>query len=135
MIAPDESVASQVEGTAAPEIQDLRSLTDAEVGEVLTGWGHKSYRTRQLLDWIYKKRVRTFDEMTDLSQVLRVQLSEAFRMQSLECAQEQVSSDGTVKFLWRLADGERRSEHRAYWWCCGCEQRSGHCELQWRNHY
>ncbi|MDP6337617.1 MAG: hypothetical protein QF562_03565, partial [Verrucomicrobiota bacterium] len=106
MIAPDESAASQVEETAAPEIQDLRSLTDAEVGEVLTGWGHKSYRTRQLLDWIYKKRVRTFDEMTDLSQLLRVQLSEAFRMQSLECAQEQVSSDGTVKFLWRLADGE-----------------------------
>ena len=55
MIAPDESAASQVEETAAPEIQDLRSLTDAEVGEVLTGWGHKSYRARQLLDWIYKK--------------------------------------------------------------------------------
>ena len=102
MIAPDESAASQVEETAAPEIQDLRSLTDAEVGEVLTGWGHKSYRTRQLLDWIYKKRVRTFDEMTDLSQVLRVQLSEAFRMQSLECAQEQVSSGGMSAVDMRL---------------------------------
>ena len=92
MIAPDESAASQVEETAAPEIQDLRSLTDAEVSEVLTGWGHKSYRTRQLLDWVYKKRVCTFDEMTDLSQELRAQLPEAFRMQSLECAREQVSS-------------------------------------------
>ena len=44
--------------------------------------------------------------MTDLSQELRAQLPEAFRLQSLECAREQVSSDGTVKFLWRLADGE-----------------------------
>ena len=35
--------------------RDLRSLNDAEVGEVLVGWGHKSYRTRQLLDWVYKK--------------------------------------------------------------------------------
>ena len=90
--------------TAAP--RDLRSLNDAEVGEVLVGWGHKSYRTRQLLDWVYKKRVCAFDEMTDLSQELRAQLPEAFRLQSLECAREQVSSDGTVKFLWRLADGE-----------------------------
>jgi len=106
MIDPDESAASQVEKTAAPEMRDLRSLTDVEVGEVLTGWGHNSYRTRQLLDWVYKKRVRNFDEMTDLSQALRAQLPEVFRMQSLDCAQEQASSDGTVKFLWRLADGE-----------------------------
>ena len=75
MIVPDETA------TAAP--RDLRSLNDAEVGEVLVGWGHKSYRTRQLLDWVYKKRVCTFDEMTDLSQELRAQLPEAFRLQSL----------------------------------------------------
>ena len=88
MIVPDATA------TAAP--RDLRSLNDAEVGEVLAGWGHKSYRTRQLLDWVYKKRVCTFDEMTDLSQELRAQLPDAFRLQSLECAREQVSSDGTV---------------------------------------
>ena len=98
--------------TATDAPRDLRSLNDAEVGEVLVGWGHKSYRTRQLLDWVYKKRVCTFDEMTDLSQELRAQLPEAFRLQSLECAREQVSSDGTVKFLWRLADGEFITDRR-----------------------
>ena len=75
MIVPDE--------TATAAQRDLRSLNDAEVGEVLVGWGHKSYRTRQLLDWVYKKRVCTIDEMTDLSQELRAQLPEAFRLQSL----------------------------------------------------
>ncbi|MBA18437.1 MAG: 23S rRNA (adenine(2503)-C(2))-methyltransferase RlmN [Verrucomicrobiales bacterium] len=87
-------------------MRDLRSLTDDELSEVLASWGHKKYRTKQLLDWIYKKRVRSFDEMSDLSQELRDQLGEAFQMQSLECVQEQVSQDGTVKFLWRLTDGE-----------------------------
>jgi 23S rRNA (adenine2503-C2)-methyltransferase len=87
-------------------LSDLRSLTDEEVYEILTSWGYKKYRSKQLLDWIYKKRVRSFDEMTDLSQELRAQLLKSFKMQSLNCAQEQVSKDGTVKFLWRLNDGE-----------------------------
>ena len=106
MIAQKKTNSSPSKYLAASELHDLKSLTHDEVSEVLTGWGHKNYRTKQLLDWIYKKRVRSFDEMTDLSQDLRAQLLGAFRMQSLECSQEQISQDGTVKFLWRLADGE-----------------------------
>ena len=106
MIAPDDSTNCPTETPNAIEPRDLRSLTDDEVGEVLFGMGQKSFRTKQLLGWVYKKGVRTFAEMTDLSQDLRALLPEAFRMESIESAREQVSRDGTVKFLWRLADGE-----------------------------
>ena len=106
MIAQDEINSGKSKHLIASELSDLRSLTDEEVYEILTSWGYKKYRSKQLLDWIYKKRVRSFDEMTDLSQELRAQLLKSFKMQSLDCAQEQVSKDGTVKFLWRLNDGE-----------------------------
>ena len=106
MIAQDEINSGKSKHLIASDLSDLRSLTDEEVYEILTSWGYKKYRSKQLLDWIYKKRVRSFDEMTDLSQELRAQLLKSFKMQSLDCAQEQVSKDGTVKFLWRLNDGE-----------------------------
>ena len=106
MIAQDEINSGKSKHLIASELSDLRSLTDEEVYEILTSWGYKKYRSKQLLDWIYKKRVCSFDEMTDLSQELRAQLLKSFKMQSLDCAQEQVSKDGTVKFLWRLNDGE-----------------------------
>ena len=106
MIAQDEINSVKSKHLNVSELSDLRSLTDEELCDILTGWGHKKYRSKQLLDWIYKKRVRSFDQMTDLSQELRTQLLKVFKMQSLECSQEQVSKDGTVKFLWRLNDGE-----------------------------
>ena len=106
MIAQDEINSVKSKHLNVSELSDLRSLTDEELCDILTGWGHKKYRSKQLLDWIYKKRVRSFDQMTDLSQELRAQLLKAFKMQSLECSQEQISKDGTVKFLWRLNDGE-----------------------------
>ena len=106
MIAQDEINSGKSKHLIASELSDLRSLTDEEVYEILTSWGYKKYRSKQLLDWIYKKRVRSFDEMTDLSQELRAQLLKSFKMQSLDCAQEQVSKDGTVKFQWRVNDGE-----------------------------
>ena len=106
MIAQDEINSVKSKHLNVSELSDLRSLTDEELCDILIGWGHKKYRSKQLLDWIYKKRVRSFDQMTDLSQELRAQLLKAFKMQSLECSQEQVSKDGTVKFLWRLNDGE-----------------------------
>ena len=87
-------------------LHELRSLNADEAERVLTEWGHKSYRATQLLGWLYKKRASSIDEMSDLPLELRDQLSEAFSLQPLELTREQCSRDGTVKFLWRLADGE-----------------------------
>ena len=87
-------------------LRELRSLNAEEVESALAGWGQKRYRTAQLLGWLYKKRASSIDEMSDLPQELREQLAGAFFLKPLELAKEQRSRDGTVKFLWRLADGE-----------------------------
>ena len=86
--------------------RDPRSLNADEAERLLTGWGHKSYRVTQLLGWLYKKRADSIDAMSDLPHVLREQLADVFSLRPLELAREQCSRDGTVKFLWRLPDGE-----------------------------
>ena len=86
--------------------RDLRSLNAEEAEDLLSGWGHKSYRAKQLLGWLYKKSVGSIDEMTDLPQGLREQLAASFALQPLKLAREQCSVDGTVKFLWRLEDDQ-----------------------------
>ena len=86
--------------------RELRSINADEAERFLTEWGHKSYRTTQLLGWLYKKRAGSIAEMSDLPLELREQLSGAFSLLPLELAREQRSRDGTVKFPWRLADGE-----------------------------
>ena len=93
-------------GALSGERRELRSLNADEAGRILLEWGHKSYRVTQLLGWLYKKRAGSIDEMTDLPKGLRDQLAGAFLIKPLELAKEQRSRDGTVKFLWRLADGE-----------------------------
>ncbi|MRG28978.1 23S rRNA (adenine(2503)-C(2))-methyltransferase RlmN [Laceyella tengchongensis] len=62
------------------------------------------FRAKQVMDWLYVKRVDAFDEMTNLPKDLRERLNETFRLQPLDVLTTQVSSDGTVKFLFGLHD-------------------------------
>ena len=63
------------------------------------------YRARQVYVWLYKKRVRSIDEMTDLAKPLRARLAAEFELRWPEPADRQLSYDGTVKHLFRLDDG------------------------------
>jgi len=63
------------------------------------------YRTDQICQWIYQKKVFDFEEMTNLSKELRGKLSEFFVIIPPMIIKEQVSKDGTQKFLLQLADG------------------------------
>ena len=86
------------------ERTDLSSLTFEELAEVLKGLNLPSFRAGQIYRWI-ARGVSSFEEMSDLSKDLRALLAERF---SLACVAEEtclVSSDGTKKFLFRLADG------------------------------
>ncbi|CAM3725875.1 23S rRNA (adenine(2503)-C(2))-methyltransferase RlmN [Alkalicoccus chagannorensis] len=67
--------------------------------------GHKAFRAKQVWDWLYKKRVDSFDEMSNIKKELIEEIKGAFTMQTLEVHSKQVSSDGTMKFLFRLEDG------------------------------
>ena len=76
--------------------QTLASLT-GELGAL----GHKPYRARQILDWVYEKRVADFASMTDLPAALRGQLAERFPEQKLEQVRMSGSGDTTPCASWR----------------------------------
>lgn len=68
--------------------------------------GQPGYRVRQALTWLYERDAMSFEEMTDLPAAERTALAEAFRLSAPTLARADRSSDGTVKHLWQLADGE-----------------------------
>jgi len=85
----------------APVESDIKSLQLEE----LRSLAQPSYRTRQITDWLYKKRVNSFAEMTDLPQVLRGKLAADFSFERIDVVRILGSTDTTRKFLFRLSDG------------------------------
>ncbi len=84
-----------------------RSLTGIileELADFLQKHGAPSYRVRQITDWIYKKRVASFDAMTDLPNELRAELAAEFEAPKMQVVRVLGSQDTTRKFLFRLHD-------------------------------
>lgn len=85
--------------------EDIKSLLPTELRNALVEMGEPIYRAEQIFRWLHRG-VRRFSEMTDLSKALRERLEERFTITVPEMARKQVSkADGTVKYLWRLSDG------------------------------
>ncbi|MEA3206353.1 MAG: rRNA (adenine2503-C2)-methyltransferase, partial [Verrucomicrobiota bacterium] len=63
-----------------------------------------SYRAKQVLHWLYQKRISRFQEMSDLSERLRNDLDQVFLLQPLSCARKTGSRDTTQKYLFALRD-------------------------------
>ncbi len=84
---------------------DLKSMTPAEITEALRAMGEPAFRGRQVFTWLHKG-ARTFDEMSNLPKSLRESLQNACTLTPPRVACKQVSAqDGTIKYLWELADG------------------------------
>lgn len=83
----------------------IKSLTLQDLTERLGALGQKPYRAKQVIEWLYAKRVKDFESMTNLPAELRAQLAEQFSFDSLEVVRVLGSEDTTRKFLLRLADG------------------------------
>jgi 23S rRNA (adenine2503-C2)-methyltransferase len=88
----------------SPAKRPIRSLLAAEIEQAFAALGQPAYRARQVLRWLYEKRARSFEEMTDLPASLRAQLSASFAFDELELIRKTGSRDTTRKFLFRLAD-------------------------------
>lgn len=71
----------------------------------LTEQRQPPFRAKQILDWVWKKKVTSFQEMTNLPAPLREKLAASFRLTALTHTQTQGSEDTTRKFLFRLHDG------------------------------
>ncbi|MDP4171457.1 MAG: 23S rRNA (adenine(2503)-C(2))-methyltransferase RlmN [Bacillota bacterium] len=76
-----------------------------ELKEWLVENGEKAFRAEQVFDWLYKKRVLSFEDMSNLSKSVRDKLTDAFEITTLKTAIKQTSTDGTIKFLFELHDG------------------------------
>jgi 23S rRNA (adenine2503-C2)-methyltransferase len=83
----------------------IYSLELHEIKDWLTNNGEKPFRAEQVFDWLYKKRVTSFEDMSNLPKGLRDKLSENFQLTTLKTIIQQTSSDGTIKFLFELHDG------------------------------
>ncbi|MBQ8835138.1 MAG: 23S rRNA (adenine(2503)-C(2))-methyltransferase RlmN [Oscillospiraceae bacterium] len=84
---------------------NLKSLTQPELADILKELGQPGFRAKQLYTWLHKG-VRSYDEMTNLPKALRDVLSEKYPINAPLAVRKQESSrDGTIKYLWELADG------------------------------
>jgi len=86
--------------------QDAKSFTQEQLARWLGQYSIAPYRAGQILRWIYQRGVYSFSEMTDLSKDLRQFLSERLVISQLETEQVQTSKDGSIKYLFRLKDGQ-----------------------------
>ncbi len=85
---------------------NFKQISRSGIFSFIEQLGHKPYRARQVINWIYKKNAVSIDDMTDLSKSLREILKSKSFISNLNMLQKQVSRDGTQKFLFELQDGE-----------------------------
>ena len=77
----------------------ILGLNRESLENYLTSIGEKSFRTKQIMQWVHQRDCEDFNEMLDISQNLRQKLSEHFTFNPLSIAKEMISKDGTIKWL------------------------------------
>lgn len=86
---------------------DLRSLTYEKLCEEIKAMGLPAFRAKQIYEWLHQKRAGSYDEMTNLPAALRERLKSEYPLAAVSVERKLVSKiDGTVKYLFRLGDGE-----------------------------
>jgi 23S rRNA (adenine2503-C2)-methyltransferase len=79
----------------------------AELKSFFAYMGEREFHASQIIDWVYKKGVLSYDKMTNLSQALRDKLESKLKLTTLELVKTTESKDmETVKFLWKLPQGD-----------------------------
>ncbi|MGN1203335.1 MAG: 23S rRNA (adenine(2503)-C(2))-methyltransferase RlmN [Eubacterium sp.] len=86
---------------------DIKSLTFEQLNNAVKDLSLPSFRTKQIYKWLHETGCTSFDEMTNISKDLRHRLSQDFYISFCKIEDKYVSKiDSTVKYLFRLADGE-----------------------------
>lgn len=83
----------------------IYGLTFEQLNTWLIEHGQKRFRTQQVWNWLYKKRISEFSDMNNVNDECIALLEENFVIHTLEEQVKQESTDGTIKFLFKLADG------------------------------
>ena len=86
-------------------MKDIKSMTLSELETELAAMGEPKFRAKQIYTWMHRG-ARSFDDMSNLSKDLRARLQELYALYSPTVARKLESQkDGTIKYLWRLKDG------------------------------
>jgi len=85
--------------------KDIRSLTAEELREYFLSIGQHKYRADQVYQWLWQKSAHDFESMSNLSKELRAILVEHFIIHELSIHTRQKSNDGTIKYAFKLSDG------------------------------
>ena len=87
-------------------MESIYNLTRDDLIDYLLNIGEKKYRALQIFNWLYIKKVSSFDEMANLNQGLINKLKEDFVISELSISNKQVDK-GVVKYLFKLKDDEK----------------------------
>ncbi len=89
------------------ELKDIKSLTLNELTNEMNALGLPAYRAEQIFKWLHEKAVQSFDEMLNIPKNIRKSLTELYYISVATIEKKQISCyDGTIKYLFRLYDGE-----------------------------
>ena len=86
--------------------KNIKDFSLTELKEEFKNIGEKPYRADQVYEWIYKKRINSFDEMTNISLELRNKLKTNFDLGLFKIEKKLISKDGTKKYLFDINDGK-----------------------------
>ena len=83
----------------------ISSFTLEQLTVFVKEQGQPAFRAKQIFHWLHQRGVTDFDQMTDQPKSFIAQLKEKCFVESLSIERRQQSQDGTVKYLFRLPDG------------------------------
>jgi 23S rRNA (adenine2503-C2)-methyltransferase len=89
------------------ELINLAALPKAELQTITARWGWSRYRAAQLWEWLYRRRVASFESMTNLSVQMRAELAQRACIRWPAVVERRIAADGTRKLLIGLEDGRR----------------------------
>ena len=83
---------------------NIRLLSLSELSDQIVGFGEKSFRAKQVFEWLWQKNAASFDEMSSLSKALREKLEAHFTINHIEIEDQQISTDKTIKCAFNTFD-------------------------------
>ena len=86
-------------------MKNIKNYEFEELKQELKNIGEKPFRAEQIYKWLYEEKVKSFEEMTNLSKELREKLNNEYTICNFNILRKQESKDGTVKYLFDVLDG------------------------------
>ena len=87
--------------------KNIRELKFSELEDLLTENQEPKYRSTQIYRWLWREKVQSFNEMTNISKSFQKYLDNNFTITYVKKETQLFSKDGTIKFLFRLSDGNK----------------------------